>query len=228
MQRAAMNEQTLQPQLCMRLPHPSGANEQGVLGVLPGILLAGRRSTEILFHLLFPSDWMSLLETFANYHGKYSKNWSKEELNQIVGGKGLLRVSSGCTSPWHGVNNHRSNEGTQPSTGAVGHDVIQVNAIQSRVAPDLHVTVIYPQSPWWLWALPLCALPTKPMDQRERQALGISSKKQTYLIPCAPAFSSHSCWGDPDDEFIAQQTLRLVCRKYLQLQSASHILETAA
>lgn len=196
--------------------------------MLPGILLAGRRSTEILFHLLFPSDWMSLLETFANYHAKYSKNWSKEELNQIVGGKGLLRVSSGCTSPWHGVNNHRSNEGTQPSTGAVGHDVIQVNAIQSRVAPDLHVTVIYPQSPWWLWALPLCALPTKPMDQKERRALGISSKKQTYLIPCAPAFSSHSCWGDPDDEFIAQQTLRLVCRKYLQLQSASHILETAA
>lgn len=141
----------------MRLPHPSGANEQGVLGVLPGILLAGRRSTEILFHLLFPSDWMSLLETFANYHAKFSKNWSKEELNQIVGGKGLLRVSSGCTSPWHGINNHRSNEGTQPSTGAVGHDVIQVNAIQSRVAPDLHVTVIYPQSPWWLWALPLCA-----------------------------------------------------------------------
>lgn len=130
---------------------------------------------------------MFLLETFANYHAKYSKSWSKEELNQIVGGKDLLRVSSGCICPWHSINSHISHKGTQHSTGAVGHDVVQVNTIHSTVAPDLHVAVIYPQSLWWLWALPLLWITADTSSTHFFKKANLFNSLCSLLFPPTPA-----------------------------------------
>lgn len=92
---------------------------------------------------------MLLLETFVNYHVHVAKAEARKGLSKLQDQRTFLEFHQRLHLHGKVLTTAYPIKEAQPIE-ATAHVVIQFKAAHSRIAVDLHVTVIYPHSPLWL------------------------------------------------------------------------------